>query len=477
MGRLFSISVSLLAFAAVSSQAARAQQLSDCAQQYGPSALCGWYEVAEDRSDPTGRKIKLRIVVLPAATDSNAEPVVMFPGGPGQAASDLIPLARQVYGSVRESRDFVFIGQRGTGESNPLNCTLDVVSDPAIAFGQVFSPARIRACHQATLAHANPALYTTREYVEDIDDALTALGYGRAILWGGSGGTRTAQAFLREHPHRVVAVAMDGVTPIDYAMPLPFSRMAQRAWERIVADCAAQAQCAQHYPGLDGDFATILRRLDGSSVSSTIHRPDGSTHTVQMARGDFAYALRGILYNAGASARLPLEVSHAATSGDLSFFAQSLFDRSVALRGNVIAMGVHLSAYCAEDIPRVEEGTVESLTSGTFIGTYLLHEYRAACEAWPGAELEDDWFRPVRSDVPVLLLSGYYDPSTPDAAADRVAQTLPNSLHIVVRNGGHGAGFGCAQPAVVRFLTTGSLEGVESPCPDTPIRFEVGTGG
>ncbi|HLF30634.1 MAG TPA: hypothetical protein VI566_06345, partial [Xanthomonadales bacterium] len=52
-------------------------------------AECGWFEVAEDPARPDGRKIRLRVARVPAR-DRRVEPdpLVLFAGGPGQAASE-----------------------------------------------------------------------------------------------------------------------------------------------------------------------------------------------------------------------------------------------------------------------------------------------------------------------------------------------------------------------------------------------------
>lgn len=448
--------------------------LQACAEQFGENALCGWYEVPEDRSNPHGRRIQLRVVVFPARISEPAEPIVWLPGGPGQAASDLIPLGTQLLAATRETRDLVFIGQRGTGESNPLQCPEDVTAQPSLAFGQLFDPGRIAECYRETLGHADPTHYSTKTYVEDLAEVLSALGYDRVLFWGGSGGTRTAQVFLREYPERVVAMALDGVTPIDYAMPLPFSRGVEDSWTRVVEDCAAQATCADAFPDLDMDLDAIVDRFAAGPVHTSIRQQDGGSVPVVMSRGDFAYAVRGILYNANATAFLPLRIHEASETDDLSFFAQSLFNRMVVLRGNIIAMGLHLASYCAEDVPRLENDTVRQQTAGTLLGDYLVREYRGACNVWPVSPMPADWYRPARSDVPTLILSGYYDPSTPATAGERVAAYLPNNLHIIVRNSGHGSGFTCARETVERFLVNGSLDGLVDPCPQTPIVFEVG---
>src|SRR5215217_579 len=50
-------------------------------------ARCGTYEVFENRAAKKGRKIPLRVVVLPAlGPDRLPDPVVYFAGGPGQSS-------------------------------------------------------------------------------------------------------------------------------------------------------------------------------------------------------------------------------------------------------------------------------------------------------------------------------------------------------------------------------------------------------
>ena len=86
-------------------------------------ALCGSYDVYEDRSARSGRKIPIKIVVFPA-TSSTKEPDPLFyiPGGPGSSATEDAPYIAQELARIRERRDLVFVDQRGTGGSNLLFC-------------------------------------------------------------------------------------------------------------------------------------------------------------------------------------------------------------------------------------------------------------------------------------------------------------------------------------------------------------------
>ena len=93
--------------------------------------LCGTYEVFENRASKQGRKIKLKIVVF-VATGPNPQPdpFIYIPGGPGSSATEDAPYLAKPFAKIREQRDLLFIDQRGTGGSNPLNCDFYNPSEP-----------------------------------------------------------------------------------------------------------------------------------------------------------------------------------------------------------------------------------------------------------------------------------------------------------------------------------------------------------
>src|SRR5262245_2625932 len=68
--------------------------------------LCGTYEVFEDRVAKQGRKIPLRVVVVPAlAASAEPDPLVPLAGGPGQAASEVKIL--EMVDRIHRSRDIL----------------------------------------------------------------------------------------------------------------------------------------------------------------------------------------------------------------------------------------------------------------------------------------------------------------------------------------------------------------------------------
>lgn len=198
--------------------------------------LCGTWEVFENRDAAAGRRITLRVVVLPALSINPAsDPVFILAGGPGQAASELTEAIRVPFRQVNRDRDLVFVDQRGTGGSNPLTCELDeeAPEDALLLDPMADELLRARVVEQlgACVASldADPRFYTTPIAMDDLDDVREALGYDTVNLWGGSYGTRAGLVFLRRHPDRVRTAILDGVAPVAMKLPLYMGMDAARA--------------------------------------------------------------------------------------------------------------------------------------------------------------------------------------------------------------------------------------------------------
>jgi pimeloyl-ACP methyl ester carboxylesterase len=435
--------------------------LRPCADRFGPGAECGSIAVLEDRSRPNGRKIAIAFVVLRAPTKS-PEPVFLFAGGPGQGSTSLADLATGPFAPVRKIRDVVLVDQRGTGGSNPLLCPTDVGTNPAGAFGAVFASAVFRKCRVDLSDRADLAHYLTDLAVQDVDAIRAILGYGRVLLWGGSYGTRMAQAYLRRYPERVVAMVLDGVVPFSFRAPSGYAASLQQSVDRVLADCRTTPTCRDSFPDLDARFAGLVARLRNGPVAARVRTADGRLSPVVVGLGDFGYAIRGVLYSAGGAREVPGLIHRAAVSGDLSEFAQRYWQRAADFGD--FADGLHLSIFCAEDVPHIRDEEIPALAGAAFLGRYLIDDYRTACAEWVRAPVDELIFRPATARVPTLVVSGWFDPVTPPETGALVARHLPVSRHLVVRNQAHGAGFGCARPAVIYVLTQGTLDGLPEVC-------------
>ena len=103
----------------------------------------------------------------------------------------------------------------------------------------------------------------------------------------------------------------------------------------------------------------------------------------------------------------------------------------------------------------------------TYFGDDFARPMLDVCAFWPRGTLPADYHQPVKSDVPVLLLSGALDPITPQAHAEAAKATLSHGTHLVVPGVGHGtSAHGCVPELIAQFLEAGSGAGLDGGCVD-----------
>lgn len=431
-------------------------------------ARCGTYEVWENREAKTGRRIALKVVVVPA-TGSPREPdaLTYLGGGPGEAATPLAASLAQVFGSIRQRRDILLVDQRGTGSSHPLECDLYPGNDPQTALGPFFPLDRVRACRAGLGKIADLRMYTTAASADDLDEVRAALGYDRLDVFGGSYGTRAALVYIRRHPQQARVAALQGVNPTFDPVPLNFPQYAQHAIERIFADCDADATCHAAFPDLAGDLRAIVARAAKPIWVDILDSQSGDSVRVYLSRNLLGEALRYLMYQSASALFVPALV-HQAAGGDVAPLAEFAL-RSRRQLVNGLGQGLYLSVTCAEDLPFIAPAAAARAAANTFLGDYRYQQQRAACEAWVRGPIPRDYRDPVRADTPVLLFSGSWDPVTPASNAEQVAATLPHSLSVVIAGGGHDyAGLPGAEQCVAmittQFIQRGSAEGIDTSC-------------
>ncbi|MEM6794344.1 MAG: alpha/beta hydrolase, partial [Acidobacteriota bacterium] len=102
----------------------------------------------------------------------------------------------------------------------------------------------------------------------------------------------------------------------------------------------------------------------------------------------------------------------------------------------------------------------------SFLGTAQAQEFLDFCAAWPAPKRERlADFTPVKTAVPVLLLSGALDPVTPPSSAEQAAAGFARSRHLVVESGGHiVGGLGCLPERIASFIETRDPESLDASC-------------
>lgn len=425
-------------------------------------AQCGTYEVYEDRAAKAGRKLPLRVVVVPAlASQPEPDPLVLLAGGPGQAASRvrvLMALER-----IRRKRDIVLVDQRGTGDSHPLECEPHPLeAGLAERFVDTGTVEKVRACREKWAADVRH--YTTPIAMDDLDEVRAALGYDKVNLWGVSYGTRAALVYMRQHPERVRTAILDGVAPMSLYLPLNAPRDGQQALEKLLVHCEKDAACAKAYPDLRPRTEALLAKLAAQAASVRVPHPrTGVPEDLVLSRRAFLSELFSLLYSPEVASLVPLMLDRAARDDWAPFVALSVGLSEGQRR--TVSHGLYYAVVCSEDAPFFDRAAVEREAKGSWFGPDMGRETLAVCEGWPRATLPQGYREPVASNVPTLLLSGELDPVTPPAWAEEAKRTLSRSLHVVVPGVGHNTlGADCARSLMAELLERGGVEGLTPSC-------------
>ena len=443
------------------------------------AARCGTLTVPENRGEKDGRQLQLHIALVPALrTRAEPDPLFIISGGPGQAASDFYLAMSHVFGRIRRDRDIVVLDQRGTGRSNRLDCPLPNDSDLTEA-----DPAIIRSHTSACLKSiaGDPRFYTTSVAVRDLDEVRAALGYERLNLYGISYGTRVAQHYLRRHPQRVRTVVLDGVVPPDLALGPHIAIDAQAALDALFARCSQSKPCVAAFPDLRKSFDALRAHLKESPLDLSIADPvTAAPLRLHFGAAELNAAVRMLSYSDETASTLPFLIHQAQVAGRPENLAAQ-FEMVKRSMQNQLAYGMHFGVVCSEDAPRWQQENVstESLAS-TYIGADFMVSMQAICELWPRGPVDEDFSELLKTDTPVLALSGEADPVTPPSYAARALTHFSNAKHLTLAGQGHGQlGTGCMPRVVARFIADASTAQLDDDCLKgiAPAPFMISSSG
>jgi pimeloyl-ACP methyl ester carboxylesterase len=427
-------------------------------------AECGRLAVAENPGAPHGRRIELRVAIVPAvSTRKRPDPLFILAGGPGMAATSFYASVAPVFADIHRDRDIVLVDQRGTGGSNALDCES---SEEDLYQSTAEIVPETERCLKMLGARADVRFYTTSLAVEDLDRVRAALGYDRINLYGSSYGTIVAQQYIRRFPERVRSVILDGVVPPQLALGATSALDAQAALSRIFARCVQEPACHARFGDPAASYRQVRDALAARPVWVDLTDPtSGEPYRLQFTTDHLAMVLRLASYTPELAALLPLDLHEAGTTGDFVPLAGQflLIDR---VYGDAVAEGMNYTVVCSEDVPFYHvnaEQRAELAT--TFLGTSELDGLDAVCRIWPHGPVDPDFHQPLHSQVPALLLSGGNDPITPPRYAALAARGFARSLSVVIPGFGHGQLTDpCMAGVMAQFVRRASVSGLDTAC-------------
>jgi pimeloyl-ACP methyl ester carboxylesterase len=415
-------------------------------------ARCGTLFVPEDRLTGTGRTIPIRFVVMLAyGHHTSPDPIVDFAGGPGGSAvdDDVAGVAAEMV-SLNESRDLVFIDQRGTGGSNGLTCP----SPPGTLVNRAKLRASIKTCLASLRGKADLQFYTSKLTAEDVAQVLTALRYGQVNLFGASYGATEAQVFQRLYPARVRTMTLLGGSLLAIPVLERFPAASEQALDGLFARCAGDAACRAEFPHLAADWTKLraAKWVNGVTLADGVHA--------------------GLMF-AGTAAYLPLAIhSLLTTNGQpaaLASLARKMSDRGLASGSGGSQPVVSYPIRCAEPWAKLTAASVTNPASYYYPASVQSAQWwQYVCPLIPTSGAASDYGSARVATTPVLMINGSADPQDPPANMAGAQQIWPNSRQIVEPGQSHNIDINswmqCDGTLVQTFVKSASVNGLNTGC-------------
>lgn len=444
---------------------------------------CATVQVPLDYSKPSGDKVGISVIRLPAEDNSDRlGSLLTNPGGPGGSGVDFVRQAARAFGDdLRRRFDIVGFDPRGVAASDPVRCNTGAQLDDFFATdaspdddqeiqalgteGEEFA----ENC-EAKAAAALPYVGTANA-ARDMDVLRAALGDDKLTYYGASYGTYLGAFYAEQFPKNIRAFVLDGaVDPTLSATDLLIEQA--KGFEtalRAFADDCVKAGC----PFGDSADAVIAR------ISAFLAQTDKQPHTntqdsrqvteslavMGMARSLYVkeywpvlrQALTQAMQNSDGTMLLALADEMVERKPDGSYSNQT--DANMAVNCVDKPAPPDLAAY--------GQAAAEAKKVAPRFGPFVVWG-GVPCVYWPSQT--DQQPKPItaKGAAPILVIGTTRDPATPYKWSENLADQLSSGVLLTFDGDGHTAylqGNSCITRATDNYLITTDPPDDGTTCP------------
>ena len=394
--------------------------------------------VPENRSDPESNLIELAFVRFKSTAKNPGPPIVYLAGGPGGSGIGTARGSRfPLFMAFREIADVIAFDQRGTGFSKPnLTCLnrlalpLDVAPQRAAAIKELRENARDCAFYWHNVQRVDLTGYNTDESADDLEDLRKALGVNQISLWSISYGTHLSFAAMRRHPTSIHRAILAGTEGPDHTYKLPGN--IQKHLEDLAAVIKSQTEVGKEIPDFLGLMKSVFDRLDAQPQTVEITDPQTKLKIKVIVN---KFVMQYIVANnigTTETAKFP-GLFYRASKGDFTNLAQFWLEET----RSGIASAMSYMMDCASGQTAARRERIEREAKGTLLEDISNFPFPDVCEEWKAPDLGDEFRAPLKSDVPVLFISGTLDARTPVSNAEEYRKGFSNSTHMIIEGAVH----------------------------------------
>ena len=394
--------------------------------------------VPENRSNPQSNLIELAFVRFKSTAKNPGPPIVYLAGGPGGSGIFTAQGSRfPLFMALRDVADVIAFDQRGTGYSKPnlgcferLSLPLDVAPTREAAIKELRENSQGCISYWRDIQRVDLTGYNTNESADDLEDLRKALGANQISLWTISYGTHLAFATMRRHPKSIHRAILAGTEGPDHTYKLPSN--IQRHLEDLAAVIKADPEVGKELPDFLGLMKSVFDRLDAQPETVEITDPQTKLKVKVIVN---KFVMQYIVANnigTTVTARFPA-LFYRASKGDFTNPAQVWLNQSRSGIGSAMSYMMD----CASGQTAARRERIAREAKGTLLEDIFNFPFPDVCEEWKAPDLGDEFRAPLRSDVPVLFISGTLDARTPVSNAEEYRTGFPNSTHIIIEGAVH----------------------------------------
>jgi pimeloyl-ACP methyl ester carboxylesterase len=398
----------------------------------------GYLEVLENRNDPNSRTIQIPVYIFKSRNaNPKPDPIIYTVGGPG---STTMPTAQYMnYYKYLDDRDFILVEQRGNLYAKPhLDCpewskalyTTKLPDFDSKKTDLLLAEAAATCRERLIKKGVDLDGYNTKEIAADINDLVNVLKIKEYNLLTISYSTKIAQVLLRDYPARIRSVVMDSPLPLEVKYDEESVKNLLESVDKLLSDCASDNKCNSAYPNIKKLFFDYLTAKTKDPLEINIENPkSGKLETFYLTGADLITVFTSA--STGDVGSIPFEINKL-LKGDMTSVKKQL-SNLFKEPGSGTGLGMRLSVWCAEENPFNSQDIVVAETSKypQVKGLSPAVFDDEICKIWSVKKALEIENQPIKSDIPVLLISGEYDNETPVKWAQLMMDNLTNSFHLI----------------------------------------------
>ncbi|PIA77651.1 hypothetical protein BFR04_09440 [Gaetbulibacter sp. 4G1] len=397
----------------------------------------GWISVEENRIKDSSNLIELPFILskIPEIKKDSGIPILIMSGGPGNSSLNMANgIVSTKWG---KKKDIIVLEQRGTIHSKPsLICqeidSLRIYGLKKGLYGKLLDSLKtigIRMCYERlTAQNIDLNGYNTLESIEDIEELRKALKLDRMILYGISYSCNLMTAYAQTYPKNVEALILDS--------PLPH-----------IVNYDEEA-----FRNIDSTLMKILKKYSGDNKLYKAW----TNYISSLKDSVFKVTYESKVYNYTKSELIDVVLlkmsSHESLSETTTTIKNIINGKHIGIKDIISyhlepsnqALGMRYSLWIGEELSEeTEEIIFKQEKEIPWLHGYSVNDVSfKTAKVWKVNSIYKNRKWPeTYYKGPVLILSGQFDPWTPEWYGNKMFQYLPKAKQVIYPEKTHLPGF------------------------------------